>query len=279
MNHSKFLYLSGLLSWVLLASCEDVIDVEAPQSEPQLVVDGWIYDDRDTQVILLSNSAPYFESGALPAETNALVTVATESGETITYNETEAGVYQANFRGVVGDSYTLTIETSDGQRYESTSQPLMPVAPLDSVYAVFKESPEVEDEGYYPAWSFTEPEGTEDYYRWKFYINDTLQSRAEDILAISDEFVDGEQIVGAEFFTERPLEEGDALTIEQLSITEEAHDFLNRLQQLTAGVGGLFDTPPDPIRGNVTNVTDEQNYALGFFGASSVVRGSAVAGE
>lgn len=278
MNNSTFLYLFGLLSCGLFA-CEDVIDVEAPLSEPQLVVDGWIYDDRDTQVILLSNSAPYFESGALPAETNAQVTVITESGETITYNETEPGVYQASLRGTVGQTYTLAIETSDGQRYESTSQPLMPVAPLDSVYAVFKESPEVEDEGYYPAWNFTEPEGTEDYYRWKFYINDTLQSRAEDILALSDEFVDGEQIVGAEFFTERPLEEGDALTIEQLSITEEAHDFLNRLQQLTAGVGGLFDTPPDPIRGNITNMTDEQNYALGFFGASSVVRGSAVAGE
>jgi len=279
MHTLKHYYLLGLLSCGLLAACEDVIEVEAPKGEPRLVVDGWVYDDRDTQTILLKNSAPYFDSGNLPPETDAEVSIKTETNEVVNYTEVEPGMYQADFRGEVGQRYTLVVETSEGQRYESTSQTLFPVAPLDTVYTVFKESPEVEDEGYYPAWELTDPEGSEDYYRWKFYINDTLHSDPADILVASDEFVDGEQITVTDFILERTLTSGDMLTMEQLSISEESQDFLTRIQQLTAGVGGLFDTPPDPVRGNIANVTDEQNYALGFFGASSVARDSVVVGE
>ncbi len=279
MNKLKSYYLLGLLSCGLLAACEDVIEVEAPEGEPRLVIDGWVYDDRETQTIALKNSAPYVVSGDLPSETGATVSVKTEAGETFDYTEIDPGRYQADFRGTIGQSYTLVIETSEGQRYESTPQTLFSVAPLDTVYTVFRESPEVENEGYYPAWEFTDPEGSEDYYRWKFYINDTYQSGAEDIAVFSDEFVDGEQIKVTEFILSETLEVGDILMLEQLSISAESQDFLTRVQQLTVGVGGLFDTPPDPVRGNITNVTDEQNYALGFFGASSVVRASAVAGE
>ncbi|MGB3585979.1 MAG: DUF4249 domain-containing protein [Tunicatimonas sp.] len=279
MKKLKRYYLLGLLSCGLLAACEDVIEVEAPRGEPRLVVDGWVYDDRDMQTVLLKNSAPYFESGDLPPETEAAVSVETKTGETFNYTEAEPGVYQADFRGAVGQHYTLRIETSEGQRYESTLQALFPVAPLDTVYTVFRDSPDVEDEGYYPAWEFIDLKNSEDYYRWKFYINDTLQSSPEDIVAFSDEFVDGEQIKVTEFILERTMAVGDKLTLEQLSISEDFGDFLIRVQQLTAGVGGLFDTPPDPVRGNITNVTDEQNYALGFFGASSVVRDSVVVGE
>ncbi|MEM6841377.1 MAG: DUF4249 domain-containing protein [Bacteroidota bacterium] len=269
----------GLLTLILFSACEDVIIVDAPEGAARLVVEGWVYDNQDVQTILLTNSSPYFDNQTPPLETNAQVSVTTQTGEVFAYSETSPGEYQADFRGSVGERYTLTIETSDGQRYQSTSQLLSPVAPLDSVYAVFRESPEVEDEGFYPAWDFTDPEGSDNFYRWKFYINDTLQSLAEDILVFSDEFIDGDEIVGAEFFLEQPMEEGDKLTVEQLSINEEAQDFLTQIQQLINNVGGLFDTPPDPIRGNITNTTDEENYALGFFGASSVAGESVVVGE
>ncbi len=39
---------------------------------------------------------------------------------------------------------------------------------------------------------------------------------------------------------------------------------------LNSGGRGLFDTPPEPIRGNIENVTDPEHYALGYFGASEI---------
>ncbi|WKN43148.1 DUF4249 domain-containing protein [Tunicatimonas pelagia] len=279
MTRLKIYYLAGLATFILLSACEDVIEIDAPVTDARLVVEGWVYDDRDTQTILLSRSSPYFNSETPPSETGAQVAVTTQTGETFSYTETEAGVYLSSFQGTIGGQYTLTIETSEGQQYQSSTQSLQSVPPIDSLYVLFEDEDEDEDEGFYPAWDFTDPEGEENYYRWRFFINDSLQNMAEDILVFSDEFTDGEEINGVEFVLERLLQEGDRLRIEQLSITEESQDFLNRIQQLTTGVGGLFDTPPDPVRGNISNTTDEQNYALGFFGASSVAKDSLVVGE
>ena len=118
--------------------------------------------------------------------------VTTSSGETFAYTETEAGVYQADFRGVVRESYTLTVQTRDGQQYVSTPEELRPVAPLDSVYTTPEDTAEALVPRYYPAWDYTDPAGTEDYYRWKFYVNNAFQDQTDALLVLSDEFIDGE---------------------------------------------------------------------------------------
>ena len=278
MKRATLPYIFGLLS-IGGAACEQVVEIDFPDHEPRLVVEGWVYDDRNTQTVFLHTSIPYSETGTFPAETGAQVVVNTRTGDSFVYDEVEVGVYQGSFRGVVGQEYMLTIETQDGQRYVSEPQRLRPVAPLDSVYAVFKDSTEVAAVGYYPAWDYTDPRGTSNHYRWKFYVNDTLQDRAQDMLVLSDEFIDGEAIVGAEFLDTDPLDIDDTLAIEQLSLSQEALNFLSRVQRLSSDEGRLLDTSPDPAHTNIINVIDAQRYALGFFGASSVVRTSAVVKE
>ena len=100
-----------------------------------------------------------------------------------------------------------------------------------------------------------------------------------DLLVLSDEYIDGETIADADFLSIPPLRLGDTLTIEQLSLSREALDFFLQLQRAAVQTGGVLATSPDPVRANVTNLTDEQDYALGFFGASSVVRASTIVGE
>lgn len=261
----------------MLSACTDVIEIDAPLTEARLVVDGWIYDDRDVQTVVLTSSTAYFEDSPQPPETNATVVVTNAGGGSFSYTEVEPGVYEADFRGEVGNTYTMTIETSNGTRYVSDPQVLLAVPALDAVYALFIESPEVEeeDEGLYPAWDFVDPEGVDNFYRWKFYVNGIFLNDPDNLLIFSDEFVDGE-VLDSAYFTVGldPLVSGDSLVVEQLSLTEEARDFFARVRQITVNVGGLFDTPPDPVRGNFINVMDDENYALGFFGASSIVRSS-----
>ena len=278
MKRMPLRYLFGLLS-IGSVACEQVVEVDLPDSEPRLVVEGWVYDDRNVQTVLLRNSTAYFETGAFPAETGAQVVVTTQTGDVVAYNETEVGVYQGTFRGVVGQEYTLTVETQGGQRYVSAPQRLRPVAPLDSVYAVFKDATEVAEAGYYPVWDYTDPRGTDNYYRWNFYVNDTLRGRMRDMLILSDEFIDGEAIVAAEFLDIDPLDVEDTLTIEQRSLSWEAFDFFLQMQWLSNDGSGLLGGSPDPARANITNTTDAKRYALGFFGASSVARASAVVTE
>ena len=256
---------------LFLVACEDVVQIDVPETDPRLVIEGWVYDNQDTQTIVLRNSIAYFTAGTLPPETEAQVMVTTASGERFTFVERKAGVYQASFRGSVGESYTLNIETLAGQQYVSAPQEMLPVPPLDSVYAIRGDSTE-EGADYHPAWDYTDPAGVENYYRWRFYINDSLQNKIEESLVVSDEFIDGKTIIGAEFLNPLSLSTGDTLTIEQLSLTREAYNFLIQVEQLAGNTGGLFDTQPDPVRANVTNVNQAQDYVLGYFGVSSAVR-------
>ena len=49
-----------------------------------------------------------------------------------------------------------------------------------------------------------------------------------------------------------------------------AFNFLNLFRQQISG-NGQFDTPPAPIKGNVVNLADPEDFTMGFFMVSSVV--------
>lgn len=275
-------YTALLMTCLGFFSCEDVIEVDIPDRESRLVIAGWIQDNRDLQTVALSRSVAYLDSPSTTAEAGAEVTVTTASGETYSFSEERPGQYRGTFRGVPGETYTLRVVTRDDQRYVSTSQTMPLPVPLDSVYAQFQETPDVdeeEDEGYYPFWDFTDPADRENYYRWRVYANDEPVEGGDALITVADEFINGEEIVEASFLGMDPLAAGDRFTIEQMAITEEAHEFLLRVQDVTSDVGGLFDTPPGPVVGNITNTTDEAEYALGFFGAAAVSSASAEVGE
>ena len=277
-----YIYTLVLVASISCFSCEDVIEVDIPQRASRLVVNGWVYDHQDIQTIVLNRSTAYLDGQPLPPVTKAQVRVAASSGETFEYTEEAEGTYQSKFRGLPGKTYTLTVETADGQRYASTPQQMNAPVPLDSVYVQFQEASvddDEEEDGYYPTWDITDPPSVENYYRWRVYVDGTLLSASDGLLIASDEFVDGESISEIQFFGMDPLVIGDEVTIEQLAITEQAYNFLEQVEALTSNVGGLFDTPPGPVEGNITNTTDKADYALGFFGTAAVSRESVVVAE
>ncbi len=276
--HRITYYIILFMTSVSFFSCEDVIEVDIPGRESRLVVQAWIQDNRDVQTVTLSRSVAYLDAQQVGAETGAEVSVTTASGQTYAFSEERPGQYQGTFQGVPDETYTLRVITQDEQQYASTPQTMPLPVPLDSVYAEFRETPDVEneeDEGYYPFWDFTDPADRENYYRWRVYANDEPVQGTGTILTANDEFVNGEDIREIGFFSMDPLTPADRFTIEQMAITEAAHEFLLRVQELTNNVGGLFDTPPGPVEGNITNTTDETDYALGFFGVAAVRSASA----
>ena len=57
-----------------LWSCEDVIQVELPKSDPVVVIDAWINNKPETQRVEVLRTIPYFENSFLPGLSNAIVT-------------------------------------------------------------------------------------------------------------------------------------------------------------------------------------------------------------
>ncbi|MDX1939899.1 MAG: DUF4249 domain-containing protein [Saprospiraceae bacterium] len=254
---------------LFITSCQDVVDLDLPDGDALLVVDGMITNEAGEKRVLLTSTANYFDNQATPKVSNALVILYNETGAVDTLTEKEAGVYVTNHVGQVGATYHIYIKTKAGEEYESQPELLQFVPEIDSIYAEFKEESIFEDEGYYVKIDTYEPKGVGNYYRWRKYVNDEYLNTPFELLFATDQFVDGNPIIGFEVNID-PLKVGDRFKVEQLSISKAAYDFLLQLQSQTAFVGSLFDTPPAALKGNVKRLDKSGNDALGFFGASAV---------
>ena len=258
-----------IFPFLFFSSCQDVIDLEVPDGEVLLVVDGWITDQEGEKQVLLSTTANYFDNIKAPTVEDALVVLFDENGTVDTLLESNPGVYVTNYQGVVGKTYHIYIQTVSGEEYESNPELLKFVSAIAAVHAEFKEETSFEDEGYYVSIDTEEPLGIGDFYRWKQFVNDTLLNEPFDLLYASDEFVDGNPIIDFDVTTE-PLSLGDNYRIQQLSISKEAFNFFTQLQTQTAFVGSLFDSPPAALQGNMVSVNSTDKNVLGYFGASAV---------
>jgi hypothetical protein len=268
MNIKKSLLL--LLTLFFLTSCQDVIDLEVEGGEVQLVVDGWLTNQNGEKQAILSTTANYFNSSIGPFVENAFVVLNNEQGPIDTFYEKSNGLYVTDFVGEVGETYHIYIRTSSGEEYKSNPELLRSVPLITAINSEFKEETTFDDEGYYMSIDTDEPLGVGDHYRWKQYVNDTYLNEPFDLLYASDEFGDGNPILNFEVTINEPLELGDQYRIQQLSITEEAFEFITQLQTQTAFVGSLFDSPPAALSGNIVNLDSSGKKALGYFGASAV---------
>lgn len=253
-------------------ACQDVIQLEVPDGETLLVVDGWLTDQEGEKQVLLSTTANYFNNSTTPSVSHALVLLYNDLGLADTLVEKSSGVYVTDHVGQVGATYHLFIRTAEGEEYESWPETLRSVPPISRVYTEFKEESAIFEEGYYVKIDTEEPLGKGDHYRWKQYVNGTYQNTPVDLLYASDELVDGNPIEGLEVTTE-PLEVGDHVRIQQLSISETAFEFFLQLQNQTAFIGSMFDTPPAALQGNIQSRDPDGKRALGFFGVSAVAEG------
>ncbi len=255
---------------LLICSCEDVIVVDVEDRDPQLVVEGRITDRPGIQEVILTQSAPYFSQAAPPPQSNATVIISELGGVSDTLVESPAGsgIYQTNKVGEVGTFYQLDIITPNGSHYRSTPELLSEVPPIDSIKIEIEEDEiNEEDPDFVVYLSSTDIPDQRNFYQWKTFVNGELQDDPEELAFANDEFLDGNSVRNFEV-NRGEFQVGDTVVVEQFSITEDAFDFLTLLFDQTAFRGSIFDTPPAPIEGNVTNINDPEDKALGYFMAS-----------
>jgi hypothetical protein len=248
-------------------SCEDVIDVNLNDSEPKLVIDASIKWFKDTpgnaQSIKLTLSAPYFDT-TVPSANGATVLIT--DGNNSVYNFIEdgsTGIYSnTNFVPAINETYTLTI-TYNGEEYTAT-ETLKSVASIEYV--------EQNDNGGFSGQEtelkafYTDPADEENYYFFEF-ISDIPEIPTLEVY--KDEFTNGNPIFG--FYTEEELETGDVVIIRNHGISRQFYNFMFvLLQQNGQDGGGPFETQPATVRGNCINLTNPNNFPLGYFRVSEV---------
>lgn len=253
---------------LLLAGCREVFELELPESNPQLVIEGVLTDRSSTNQIELSTTKRLFNDEPIPVVGGAEVTVEEiESGKIYSFSDIGKGVYESkNWKTKQGFTYKLNIIWND-QVYESIQK--MPFSPqLDSLVYRYVTGSTLKEEGYYIYFYGRTPKTEINYYRWLVYKNDSLYDGRNDYLLASNEFVQ-ENIRGLEF--PYNFELGDKIRIEMYSISKEVYDYFNEFINLLYNDGGVFSPPPVNPTSNIANLTEPDNPPLGYFQVSTYV--------
>jgi len=273
----------GLLVF-LLPSCQEKIELDLPEGETFLVVEGWITNAPPPYYVRLSYTSPYFDDAPQPTASNATVILKDDEGNESVLAETQPGVYEIDEQGIVGRQYQVYIHLPEGDIYESDFELLNEPVLIDSIYYQLSEREPSDffgenlDDIYEVLIETFEPAGRGDHYRWRSFLNGEEARAPFDINVISDQLVDGVPVLEYNV-TGKLYSIPDTVEIVQEKITKAAYEFFSQLRNQTAFVGSPFDTPPVPIIGNVHNRSNPNKYALGFFGTAGIDRAAVVIGE
>ncbi|MEO9966061.1 MAG: DUF4249 domain-containing protein [Reichenbachiella sp.] len=289
-------YINILFVIALISSCDDQIYPELDDAPEILVVDAWVTDKPEDQVISLTRTQPYFDNSESSGVTGAEVYLTDNEGVRFDFVETTNGDYVWPYAtetfGTVGNAYQLTVNVG-GDTFTATSIKNR-VPTVDSVTFKFENSLNFgeEDEFYLGEFWSRDIEGFGDTYWIKSFKNEEFLGKPSEInIAWDAGFSAGGAIDGLIFippirdavnpFDEKegeedvfvsPFDDGDSLYVELHSITPAAHNFLNELRIQTDRPGGfaaLFDTPLSNIPTNIENSTSDA-LVVGFFCVSSV---------
>lgn len=281
---------------MLAIACEDTIDVDLDEADPVLVVDAWINDKPEDQIIRLTMSQPYFEQSLPPGVSGATVTITDNEGKIFNFTEQEAGEYvwsptnaDPSF-GTVDNEYTLNVQLQDGDSYQSVTA-MNRTARVDSITFTYEEETAFFPESYVGQVWARDPEGAGDSYWIRTYKNGVLLNKPEEInLAFDAAFTEGSSFDGITFIEPirqginpldqdeddnflSPYEPGDSAYVEIHSISNEAFYFLTEVAIQTDRPGGFAELFAQPLANVPTNIYATENGSknvVGFFNVAAV---------
>jgi hypothetical protein len=270
-----------ILIVVVFSSCVEVIDLDLPNKEKKLVVDGLVLDTNSPYTVTLSKTGKYnFKYVGLVREfeTNATVIISDSEGVVDTLKEISSGVYRSDSTkliGKVGNTYTLDIFTAENKHYRSHPETMLSVPPIDKIFYTRDRvdiNPENQKE-----WKFTifcewqDPAAVRNYYlrSISYYWSGAWHDNVQWNWVFDDKYIDGIYLK-EDFLTDGYGGAPFTVQLKQLSLTERAYEFWILVHQQTQGVDGETTNVEVPLTGNVYNVDDPDDQALGYFQASSI---------
>jgi len=291
-----------------LVTCIDPYTPRLRSFESRLVVDALVTDENTSNYVRLTRTT------LLPDDrpqkvTGARVTITDNLGGSFVLEERYPGDYRTDslsFRGEVGRTYSLTIETSDGDRYESVPCLMYPVPGIDSLYYGKDQVYSGETGRFRKGITFyidTRDETPGSYYRWSYeewwkfsvpdpaifrYLNDSTILPLEFInrtcyAHTRSDVIDIENTVSGHIgdFIMKPVlfiasDESDRLLIQycvevkQMSLSPAEYEFWHLMTEINEAGGDIFDKQPFQVFSNIRNRADADDQVIGYFQVSAV---------
>ncbi len=238
----------------LSVSCSKVIDINYESIDDIYVVEASLSDAGGE--LLITKTIDMDKPMVSEPITSAEVSVSSSGGDVIDFEANDQGVYlpSGDFELNVGDDYTLLVELPQ-ERFTSTSR-LWPAPVVSDVS--FSMQKFTEDMNLvFCILEIEDVVGQENYYRYRFrYIGN--ESEEDPSWSLAKEGRDGEplSLMTHLYSKERPLEDGDVITIEVQAIDKGVYDYLYTLK-----LSGNSSTNP---------ITNFSSGCLGYFSAYSL---------
>ncbi len=236
---------------------------------------------------------------------NEKVELIINQNTTLILDQTSPGSYYLKDRALLktGNSYQLRFSNGE-KKYESTVETMPDSVSIGKVYTDFNSKssekthqlfvdlndiPQIRnyyswtyrifEKQEYCAQCYTQSRGpalcSEDLYPLtgaKVSISLNCTSNCWDILrdktvnSLSDLYFDGKPLIKKEIgYVPYHFSQGCLVEVQQFSITASYYNYLQLLKNISSNQGGLVDTPPAILVGNVHNIKDNSEKVLGYF--------------
>lgn len=260
MKKSFFIVLTFLF---FFSSCEKVVEIDLPSTEPILIIDAPFEINFDNNpvtaktVVKLRLSADYFEEN-IPIVTNADVFVTNlTTNEIILFNDDDLdGDYVPNSQFIPEENieYELTVAYENqiykGKATRVKSTPLTSVVQGNTTLFSGEETELIV--------YFSDNANEENYYLFDFDNNFYL--------TVEDRFFNGADYNFSYFYGEDDIELPTTVTVKMSGISRDYYTYFRvLLDQSGEGGGGPFETIPATLLGNMINTTERENFPLGYF--------------
>ncbi len=293
----------------LLCTCIDPYNIEFRKSETLLVVDALLTDEENSYYVSLSRTNA-IQSEETSMVSGASVRITEINGISVILQETAPGIYKTDsltFKGSIGNSYTLSIVTQEGNEYESEACLMYPVDQIERIY--YDKDQEILNNGTEITEGIrifidSESNGDNRFVRWMYneswkimvpdpkkydYINDSTFLEVPIKQACwgnnaSDEIIIQSAAAGSgNKIEKKPILFIDSessnrflirysIEVKQLSLSQKEFGFWDQMKQINDAGGDIFDKQPFPVTCNIHNVNNPEEPVLGYFQVSAVSR-------
>ena len=267
--------LLTILPIVLLLACEDVIPIELPGDPDLLVIEGWLMDTNQRQLVTITRTNGFSSSEPVPKVDDAEVKVISNSGLEFPFTNSGDGQYFSNvpFGGEYGVSYQLIVVLAEGDTIISAPEVLTEVSDIDSLSFNFfvtqdEENPRLDITVYYPIAFSADPAEETNFYKWNVFRNNMMFDSPEQIILLEDRFINGNDFRND--FTAFEFSEFDTARVEIQSLSSSVFNFFTLFRSQVVSLGTSSGSQPASLVGNLENISNPNQQILGFFGASSV---------
>lgn len=258
----SFRVIGFFIIFLTFTGCEEVVNIELNETPPRLVVEASILKDKSQstvdQFIRLSLTGEFYTE-EVPVAQGAIVSIRDENGSVFAFEEIEPGLYRnENLTPQTNIQYSLEIIYKE-ETYQA-SERYINVADLEYV--------EQNNEGGFAGEDielkvyFTDPPEEGNYYLLRF-IHEDLSVQIYD-----DELVNGNLTFG--YFADEDIKPGDTVNFEIQGISQRYYEYMFILRSQAGTGGGPFQTQPTTVKGNITNITNPDNYPFGYFRLSEI---------